>query len=55
MRMFCDASALAKRYVEEAASTELETLLGSATTLGLSVISVTEVVSALCRLLRRQR
>lgn len=52
MRMFCDASALAKRYVEEAGSAELETLLGSATTLGPSVIFVTEVVSALCRLLR---
>ena len=52
MRLFCDASALAKRYVEETGSAELETLLESASALGLSVITVTEVISALCR---RQR
>ncbi len=52
MRVFCDASALAKRYVEETGSAELEAVLGSASALGLSVLTVTEVVSALCRRLR---
>jgi predicted nucleic acid-binding protein len=49
VRVYCDASALAKRYVDEVGSQDLENMLRSATALGLSVITVTEVVSALCR------
>lgn len=47
--MFLDSSALAKRYVEEPGSDRLEQILSSASALGVSVICVCEVVSALCR------
>jgi hypothetical protein len=49
-----DSSALAKRYVDEPGSKRLEEILARASSLGVSVISVPEVVSALCRRLRER-
>ncbi len=54
MNVFLDSSALAKRYVQEPGSDRLEEILFSASSLGVSVICVSEVVSALCRR-RRER
>ncbi|HRE87697.1 MAG TPA: type II toxin-antitoxin system VapC family toxin [Myxococcota bacterium] len=54
MRLFLDSSALAKRYVEEPGSERLEEILGAASRLGLCVLVVPEVVSALRRR-RRER
>ena len=54
MNVFLDSSALAKRYIQEAGSDRLEEILFSASSLGVSVICVSEVVSALCRR-RRER
>ena len=54
MNIFLDSSALAKRYVQEAGSDRLEEILFSASSLGVSVICLPEVVSALCRI-RRER
>ena len=49
MNVFLDSSALAKRYIQEHGSDRLEDILSSASSLGVSVICVSEVVSALCR------
>ena len=49
MNVFLDSSALAKRYVQESGSDRIEEILSSASSLGVSVISLSEVVSALCR------
>ena len=49
MNVFLDSSALAKRYVQEPGSNRVEEILSSASSLGVSVICVSEVVSALCR------
>ncbi|MGA2609260.1 MAG: type II toxin-antitoxin system VapC family toxin [Terriglobia bacterium] len=54
MNVFLDSSALAKRYIQEPGSDRLEEILFSASSLGVSVICVSEVVSALCRR-RRER
>ena len=54
MNVFLDSSALAKRYVQEPGSDRVEEILSSASSLGISVIGVAEVVSALCRC-RRER
>ena len=54
MNVFLDSSALAKRYIQEPGSDRLEEVLSSASSLGVSVICVSEVVSALCRR-RRER
>lgn len=54
MNIFLDSSALAKRYVQEPGSDRLEEILFSASSLGVSVICLPEVVSALCRI-RRER
>ena len=54
MNIFLDSSALAKRYVQEPGSDRLEEILFSASSLGISVICLPEVVSALCRI-RRER
>ena len=54
MTVFLDSSALAKRYLEEMGSDRVEEILFSASSLGVSVICVPEVVSALCRC-RRER
>ncbi len=52
LNIFLDSSALAKRYVEEPGSDRVEELLLSASSLGVCVICLPEVISALCR---RQR
>ncbi len=52
MNVFLDSSALAKRYIQEPGSDRLEEILSSASSLGVCVICVSEVVSALCRLRR---
>ena len=49
MNVFLDSSALAKRYVQEPDSDRVEAILSSASALGVSVICLSEVVSALCR------
>jgi hypothetical protein len=54
VNVFLDSSAPAKRYVQEPGSDRLEEILSSASSLGVSVICVSEVVSALCRR-RRER
>ena len=52
--VFFDSSALAKRYIEEKGSNQVQAILSSASTLAVSVICVPEFVSALCRR-RRER
>ena len=54
MNVFLDSSVMAKRYVEEPGSARVEEILQAATSLGVSMICVPEVVSALCRR-RRER
>jgi predicted nucleic acid-binding protein len=54
LNVFLDSSALAKRYVQEPGSDRVEAILSSASGLGVSVICLSEVVSALCRR-RRER
>ena len=55
MNVFLDSSALAKRYVQETGSDRVEKILSSASSLGVSVICISEVVSALCRRRREGR
>jgi len=52
--VFLDSSALAKRYVVEPGSDRVEQILLGASSLGVSVLCLPEVVSALCRR-RRER
>ena len=52
MKTVFDSSAFAKRYIEEAGSQQVAEILQEASALGLSVICVPEVVSALNRRLR---
>ena len=54
MKLFLDSSAFAKRFVEESGSGEVERLCSRATELGLSVICVPEIMSALNRRLREK-
>lgn len=49
MRAYFDSSSFAKRFVEEAGSDKAEALCAQATALGLGVICVPEIVSALAR------
>jgi hypothetical protein len=49
MKTCLDSSAFAKRFIEEAGSTEVEEICADATELGLSVLCVPEVASALNR------
>ncbi len=49
MKAFLDSSAFAKRFVEENGSDGVEVICAQATELGLSVICVPEIVSALNR------
>lgn len=55
MTVFLDSSALAKRYVRESGSDRVDEILMAASSLGVSVISITEIVSALCRHRRERR
>ena len=54
LNVFFDSSALAKRYVEEKGSDQVQATLSSASALAVSVICIPEIVSALCRR-RRER
>ena len=49
MKTFFDASAFAKRYVEEPGSEAVERLCMAATELALSVVCIPEIISALNR------
>lgn len=49
MKTYCDSSAFAKRFVDEAGSDKVESACDQASELGLSVICVPELVSALNR------
>lgn len=54
MKTFLDSSAFAKRYVEESGSDSVEAACLAATDLGLCVICVPEILSALNRRLRER-
>ena len=54
MKTFLDSSAFAKRFVDEAGSDKVEAACEQASELGLSVICVPEIISALNRR-RRER
>ena len=54
LNVFVDSSALAKRYIEEKGTDQVQAILSSASALAVSVICVSEIVSALCRR-RRER
>jgi predicted nucleic acid-binding protein len=54
LNVFFDSSALAKRYINESGSDRVEQILAKASSLGVSVLCLPEVVSALCRR-RRER
>jgi predicted nucleic acid-binding protein len=53
LKMFFDASAFARRYLEEPGSDTVETLCMEATDLGLCVICVPEIISAMNASLKR--
>ncbi len=55
MKTFFDSSAFAKRYVEETGSDDVEAAVRAATDLGLCVICVPEILSALNRRFRERR
>ena len=55
MKAFLDSSSFAKRFIEESGSEKVEELCSRASELGLSVIGVPEIVSALARRLRERR
>jgi len=55
MKLFLDSSAFAKRFVDEPGSQKVEQLCLRANTLGLSIICVPEIISALNRRLREGR
>ena len=54
MKTFLDSSAFAKRFVDEVGSDKVENTCAQASELGLSVICVPEIISALSRR-RRER
>ena len=49
MKLFLDSSAFAKRFVEESGSRQVETLCAQTDELGLCVLCVPEIISALNR------
>jgi predicted nucleic acid-binding protein len=54
MKSFLDSSAFAKRFIDEHGSEKVEAICARASELGLSVICVPEIVSALNRRLRER-
>ncbi len=54
MKLFIDSSAFAKRFIEERGSQEVEALCARADELGLSILCVPEIISALNRRLREK-
>lgn len=55
MRVFFDSSAFAKRYIDEAGTSEVLAWCDRASELALSIIAVPELISAFCRLQREDR
>jgi len=53
MKIFVDSSAFAKRYIKEARSEEIESIVQKPTRLIMSSICLPEIISALCRLKRQ--
>jgi len=49
VNVFFDSSALAKRYIEEPGSDRVQEILLSASSLGVSILCVPEIISALSR------
>jgi predicted nucleic acid-binding protein len=54
VNVFADSSALSKRYIADEQSSNLDDMLQGATNLAVSVLCLTEIISALCRR-RRER
>ena len=54
VNVFADSSALAKRYIADEQSSEMDETLQHATNLAVSILCLMEIISALCRL-RRER
>ena len=54
MNLFADSSALAKRYIADEKSEDLDRLLQGANSLAVSVLCLPEIISALCRHLRER-
>jgi predicted nucleic acid-binding protein len=54
VNLFADSSALAKRYIADESSEELDKLLQKSTNLAISILCVPEIISGLCRR-RRER
>jgi len=52
--VYLDASALVKRYVEEAGSDEVASLIDAAAVVGTSIVSRAEVAAALAKASRMQ-
>jgi len=52
VKLYLDSSAFAKRFIEENGSDGVESICASASELGLSVLCVPEIISALSRRLR---
>jgi uncharacterized protein len=55
MKLFFDTSAFAKRYVAETGSDAVLRLSEEAESIGLSILCLPELTSALCRLVRERR
>jgi len=55
MKVFLDSSALVKRYIEEPGSDRVAVICAAAEELAVSVVCVTEVLSACNRLLREKK
>jgi len=52
MKAFFDSSALAKRYIDEPGSEGIESICLKAEIIGVSILCMPEIISALCRLKR---
>ncbi len=52
MKAYLDSSAFAKRFIEESGSDAVESICAKALELGLSILCVPEIISALSRRLR---
>jgi hypothetical protein len=55
MRVFFDSSAFVKRYISEAGTETVLNWCDQATEIGLSAISLPEIISAFCRLRREDK
>ncbi len=55
MKVFFDSSGYAKRFIQEPGSQRVDAICKEATALGLSILCVPEIISALCRRRRESR